>query len=84
MIPIKERKWYKDSEAAYNEMARVWNSLPGNRLVYPKDKFEIKYCYHPKREQERKEIDRDGKPIPVPYCNACGLPLPGAYDNFDG
>lgn len=34
----------KQWEADYNEMARVWNSLPGSKLKWPEDKFKVHYC----------------------------------------
>jgi hypothetical protein len=66
----------------YNESAKMWNSAPGPRLVWPRDKFAIKYCYCPGPDSSKKLV-RDlvvaGKPFKC--CFDCGFPLKGAWDD---
>lgn len=90
MKKIEERDWYKKAEAQYNEMARAWNKLPGSKLLYPKDKFKITYCYHTKSERraamawvEYLDGSRAKELITPLTCDKCGYPYPGAYDDVE-
>lgn len=92
MQKANEKDWYKKWEALYNEGAKVFNSLPGEKLVWPRDRFNIKYCYHKSFEREpvqKWEQFDDGNggtfsarvTVKPPCCKHCGLPYPGSYDS---
>ncbi len=73
----------KESENNYNVMAREWNKLPGVRLVYPRDKFRIKYhdpkwCPEPTRGHKKGDLVQDLLPLRV--CYNCGYPYKGTYE----
>jgi len=66
----------------YNAAARKWNELPGVRLVYPADKFAIKYCYCPGPDSKKKLVQGlvvAGKDFKC--CFECGYPLKGEWDD---
>lgn len=72
----------KRAMLAYNEGAKMWNSLPGPRLIWPKDKFAIKYCYCPGPDSKKKLVTGlvvAGKPFKC--CFTCGFPLKGEWDD---
>ena len=81
-VPRTKKEILAQYEAWYNEGARWWNSLPGHRLIYPQDKFTIKYCYCTKKERKPiTDVDKFGNEVTIPYCNTCGFALPGAYED---
>lgn len=59
-----------EAERAYNEGARMWNSLPGPKLVWPEDKFKVVYCTC--RSRKRTGEDKRG-----PFCFGCGYYIIG-------
>lgn len=82
-MKVEQKEWYRLAKEDYNAMAKLWNSLPGKKLIWPKDRFGIQYCYHKSPPDglvsEGLEIFKN---IPfIPVCKACGLPRPQAYDD---
>lgn len=74
----------KIEEKRYNSSARMWNSIPGERLEYPRDAFKIKYhhkdyCPEPVNGHKRGDLVLDFLPLKV--CYNCGLPYKGEYDS---
>lgn len=71
--------WRKEAERQYNEGAKLWNKLPGHKLLFPKDKFRVSYCYHAKAIR----VLNHNKVGGIDTCKECGYPVPGSYD-FNG
>lgn len=74
-MKVDQKDWYKKAEAGYAAMAKVWNSLPGDKLYKDKDCFKISYCYHKAETRETAKL-KNG----IEYCKACGYPPPYGYD----
>ncbi len=78
--PPTKKEILRAAMLEYNEGAKLWNSLRGQRLVWPKDKFKVTYCYCPGAESKKKLV-RDAMlgTHPVKVCFTCGYPLKGEY-----
>jgi hypothetical protein len=90
MKKLEEREWYKKAEKAYNEGAKIWNSLPGSKLIWPQDRFKITYCYHSLKDRvpvidwvEYPSGERKREIVQPMTCNLCGYPYPGVYDDVE-
>lgn len=80
--PLTKKEILHQAMLQYNEAAKMWNSLPGPRLIWPKDKFAIKYCYCPGSDSKKKLVpDAKLGTHPVKVCWTCGYPLKGEYDD---
>lgn len=72
---MDKKETIKQAVLDYNAMAKVWNSLPGNKLIWPKDKFKIRYCGC----EVVRRVEEYGK-HKIKTCYACGYPLAGEWD----
>lgn len=71
---LSRKEKIAEAEANYNLAAKMWNEFPGEKLMYPRDKFVVKYCYCTKAAQ--RPVVRGKNASRWPYCKQCGFALP--------
>jgi hypothetical protein len=74
---MNKKEYLKTLEDEYNKEARLWNSIPGGpRLVFPKDRFMIQYCWC---KEEGAYGEQEVAGFTIRYCTKCGFPLKGEW-----
>lgn len=74
-----KKELIKKAVLDYNADAKLWNSLPGKKLLWPQDKFKIVYCDCRKPGVTIENLVGEARLV-VKCCKKCGLPFTGEWD----